>query len=213
MLAIAGLAVLRWWKHEQDAALARQRQSLHTFLRSPEFGRFTREMDARLCTIINLIALHPQIVRDAFPAVAAQEQSRGQVPWSHEVMPLSASAVQRPEKLVRASRAVGASLACRGLVFSEAVRQEGHRAFLRALLPEIEAFARRAPGRDFPALYFDRQMQEAALVAYAARHGGGAGIGDVERLFVLYAATGPLLQRELEQARAAPRAFAFLAPH
>ena len=142
---VLGAVVLGFISRRHDDRLAdraRQYRGLETFLRSTEFAQFARMADRQFVALFNFIAVQPQSARAVLPAVAARETAQRLMPWTHEVVPLPISASAEPEQ---------------------------HRA-RRLLAPHVAQFLARSPDIGFPALDFDRGMQEAVLAGYACAY-------------------------------------------
>lgn len=200
-----GLGFFNRWHDARIAELARQRQCLHAFLRSAEFGRFTRAMDAQFVATLNFIAARPHETHPLIPAIAARDKSRHEIPWTLQVLPLPVSTSEDPAKVAQAARQVNALLAQRGHIVDDAARRAARQVFLRTLVPYAQKFIEGNPGNVFHAVFLDRSMQDDALAMFARHHGPGATVADTERSFALYAAIGPAMWQAIEKERTARR--------
>ena len=203
-LAVAvGIAFFRDWHATRLTELARQQANLQGFLRAPEFKEFCQVMDSQLVTLNNFIAAQPRSTAALLPAVHAREETRRELAWTLQVLPLPVSAHEEPARVARALREIQQSLVQHGLVIDARTRSSARTLFLRTLSPFVGKFLKRESYASFPAIMLDASMQDAALAAYSAHFGDGASIAETERFFALYAAIGPSLWRAVEAGRSA----------
>lgn len=188
----AAIALVLNYSNENKADLANQfasqKAGLENYLESPEFDRFTQDIERRSLWTMNFIAKEPITAHQILPEVAKAEQEKGELDWSIYVMPISQSDYSRP-KLIEQQRKISALLANRGYKFDTASRIGGRNVIFNQAVASMNDYLKQHPSDQFPLITRNQELQDMFMKAVAKKFSSGNQY-DIERLGSLYKVFG-----------------------